>query len=209
MDEGKRLSESLVKQLTGGDKISTRFLFGRDFEYEPSYKVWISTNHKPKIYGNDNGIWRRICLIPFEVTIADDKKDINLDRKLANEIGGIFNWALEGLMEWKKYGLKPPAKVCAATMEYRMQEDLLQGFIDNCVEISKGNRISATDLYKFYEWYCEQNGISKLSSTKFGTKFREDKGFQKKQICGRVYYVDIKIKKEIKESFEKDTLLIF
>ena len=63
LDEGKRLSESLVKQLTGGDTISTRHLFGRDLEYEPTYKLWISTNHKFKIYGDDDGIWRRICLI--------------------------------------------------------------------------------------------------------------------------------------------------
>lgn len=209
IDEGKRLSESLVKQLTGGDKISTRFLFGRDFEYEPTYKVWISTNHKPKIYGNDNGIWRRICLIPFEVTITDDKKDTDLDKKLADEMAGIFNWALEGLMDWKKHGLKPPSKVSAATMEYRMQEDLLQSFIDNCIEVTQGNSISATDLYRYYEWYCEQNGITKLSSTKFGTKFREDKGFEKKQICGRVYYVDIKIKKEIEESFQREDVQIF
>ena len=111
LDEGKRLSESLVKQLTGGDTISTRHLFGRDFEYEPTYKLWISTNHKPKIYGNDDGIWRRICLIPFEVTISHEKKDIALEEKLLKELPGIFNWALEGLMSWKQKGLKPPQKV--------------------------------------------------------------------------------------------------
>ena len=204
IDEGKRLSESLVKQLTGGDTISTRFLFGKDFEYEPTYKVWISTNHKPKIYGDDNGIWRRICLIPFEVKITDDKKDVDLDLKLKKEIQGIFNWALEGLIQWKQDGLKPPQKVYSATNEYRLQEDLLQCFIDDCIEKKDELSISATELYKYYEWHCEQNGITKLSSTKFGTKFREDKGFEKKHLCGRVYYMGIKIKDEIVEAAQKD-----
>ena len=204
IDEGKRLSESLVKQLTGGDTISTRHLFGKDFEYDPTYKLWISTNHKPKIYGDDHGIWRRICLIPFEVTVKEEDKDTELDKKLREELPGIFNWALEGLMAWKKIGLKPPSKVCQATEAYRHQEDLVQGFIEDCLIHTENSKISATELYKYYEWYCEQNGITKLSSTRFGVKMREDKGLEKKQVCGRVYYMDIAIKEVIIKSMKAE-----
>ncbi len=200
LDEGKRLSESLVKQLTGGDTISTRHLFSRDFEYEPTYKLWISTNHKPKIYGDDDGIWRRICLIPLEVTIPNEKKDAALEEKLLKELPGIFIWALEGLMEWKQKGLKPPSKVQQATIEYRKSEDLLEGFLTDCLESRQGELISATELYHYYEWYCNQNGIIQLSSTKFGIKLREEKGFQKKQIVGRVHYEHVAIKEEIKKA---------
>lgn len=202
IDEGKRLSESLVKQLTGGDTISTRHLFGKDFEYDPTYKLWISTNHKPKIYGDDHGIWRRICLIPFEVTIKEE--DTELDKKLREELPGIFNWALQGLLQWKKIGLKPPSKVCQATEAYRYQEDLVQGFMEDCLTPVQSSKVSATELYKYYEWYCEQNGITKLSSTRFGVKMREDKGLEKKQVCGRVYYMGIAIKEVIVKSMKAE-----
>lgn len=202
IEEGKKLAESLVKQLTGGDTISTRHLFGKDFEYEPTYKIWLSTNHKPQIYGADKGIWRRICLIPFEVTIREEDKDADLDKKLRKEIQGIFNWALEGLMKWKNEGLVPPEKIQSAIENYRAQEDLLQGFIDDCIMQEVGALTSAAELYSYYEWYCRQNAIVQISTTRFGTKIREDKGFVKKQLHGRVYYSDIKIKEEIRKGIK-------
>jgi len=202
IDEGKRLSESLVKQMTGGDRISTRFLFGRDFEYDPTYKIWISTNHKPKIYGNDDGIWRRICLIPFEVTIAKEKRDKFLDLKLKKELPGIFNWAIKGLMEWKAHGLNPPEKVQRANAQYRSDEDVLQGFIDDCIEKTVQLSIGASELYDFYKLYCEQNGTVVLSSTSFGKKMHDDKGFEKTKSAGRMFYTGIRIREDVKENLK-------
>lgn len=189
-DEGKRLSESVIKQLTSGEPVSARFLYGHDFEYRPTYKIWFSTNHKPIIRGSDNGIWRRICLIPFEVTIAKEDRDLSLDMKLNKEIPGIFNWALEGLMLWKKEGLLPPAKVCRAIDEYRKEQDILQDFIDDCVVSREGKSVVASKLYDRYSSYCDKNGIYKLSVTAFGRKFG-DKGFIKKKTGGCNFYIDI------------------
>lgn len=204
IDEGKRLSESLVKQLTGGDTVSTRFLFGKDFEYEPTYKIWISTNHKPKIYGNDDGIWRRICLIPFMVKIEGEKKDKFLDLKLKKELPGILNWALKGLVEWKKQGLNPPPEVQNATLEYRKDEDVLQGFIEDCLEKAQNHSISASELYDFYKLYCEQNGTVLLTSTTFGKKMSTDKGFEKTKSMGKMFYVGVKIKEKVMESLKNN-----
>ena len=209
IDEGKRLSESLVKQLTGGDTVSTRFLFGKDFEYEPTYKIWISTNHKPKIYGDDDGIWRRICLIPFTVKIPEEKKDKFLDIKLKKELPGIFNWALKGLMEWKLSGLNPPRQVQEANTEYRKDEDVLQGFVFDCIERSEQQSISASVLYNFYKLYCEQNGAVLLSATTFGKKMHTDKGFERTKSMGKMFYKGIVVKDEVKmnlktSEFDKD-----
>ncbi len=98
--EGVRLNEGLIKQLTGGGKITCRFLFGDEFEYEPEFKIWIATNHKPVIRGTDVGIWRRIRLIPFEVNIPKDKVDKNLKYKLRKELPLIFKWAVDGCILW-------------------------------------------------------------------------------------------------------------
>src|SRR5699024_1197569 len=95
-EQGQQLAESLVKQLTGGDKIAARFLRKEFFEFKPEFKIFFSTNHKPIIRGTDDGIWRRIRLIPFNARFEGSKRDINLSDKLAKESPGILNWALEG-----------------------------------------------------------------------------------------------------------------
>ena len=95
-NEGVRMDEGLVKQLTGGDKVTARFLYGKEFEFTPEFKLWLATNHKPIIRGTDDGIWRRMNLIPFTIQIPDHKKDKNLKYKLKRESVGILNWIVEG-----------------------------------------------------------------------------------------------------------------
>ena len=133
--EGVRLNEGLVKQLTGGGKVTCRFLFGDEFEYEPEFKIWIATNHKPVIRGTDVGIWRRIRLIPFEVNIPKEKVDKNLKYKLREEMPQILRWAVEGCMLYAKEGLEMPSCVQQATDEYKNEMDLLQSFADACIVV--------------------------------------------------------------------------
>ena len=97
-NEGVRMDEGLVKQLTGGDKVTARFLYGKEFEFTPEFKLWLATNHKPIIRGTDDGIWRRMNLIPFTIQIPDHKKDKNLKYKLKRESVGILNWIVEGCL---------------------------------------------------------------------------------------------------------------
>lgn len=114
-EAGKRMAESLVKQLTGGDQVSARFLYGEFFEFHPAFKLFLGTNHRPKVIGSDEGIWRRIRLIPFTLTIPPSERDKKLTAKLKSEAQGILNWAIDGLRDWLDGGLKDPAEVLAAT----------------------------------------------------------------------------------------------
>ena len=186
------LSESLVKLLTGGDTVSARFLYASDFEYKPTYKVWLSTNHKPVIRGTYEGIWRRICLIPFEQTIPEQQWDRQLAKKLEAELPGIFNWVLEGLMDWKQHGLSPPKKVSTAVQEYRTEQDVLQGFIDENITTKEGERIAAGKLYECFKSYCEHNNQFVLNSTQFGMRM-SDKGYFKQKSGGYVYYTGVSL----------------
>ena len=104
-EEGQQLSEALVKQITGGEKMSARFPSQEYFEFTPEFKVFFTTNHKPIVKNNDEGIWRRVKLIPFTVTIPEDKIDYDLSKKLSNEMAGILRWAVEGCLKWQQGGL--------------------------------------------------------------------------------------------------------
>lgn len=170
--EGVRLNEGLLKQLTGGSKITCRFLYGEEFEYTPEFKIWIATNHKPVIRGTDTGIWRRIKLIPFEVTIPKEKVDKNLKYKLRAEYPQILRWAVEGCMMWRREGLDEPECVRESTKEYRKEMDLLAGFIEQCVEIdySSAERVSASDMFRAYIQWAKDNNEYEMSSKKFHTE---------------------------------------
>lgn len=167
--EGVRLNEGLVKQLTGGGKVTCRFLYGDEFEYEPEFKIWIGTNHKPVIRGTDVGIWRRIRLIPFEVNIPKEKVDKNLKYKLRKELPQILKWAVDGCIKWQTEGLTLPACVEKATNEYKVEMDILANFIDSCLEIDyvNGETISAQDLFNLYGAWAKKNNEFEMTSRKF------------------------------------------
>lgn len=189
-DEGKKLSESLVKQLTGGDKISARFLHKEFFDYVPTFKIWMGTNHKPVIKGTDNGIWRRIMLIPFAVTIPPEERDKDLPKKLVTEISGILNWAIKGCLEWQRNGLRPPQEVRAATDDYRAEMDMIKSFLNECCKRSPNSTISSTTLYRVYQSWCENNGEYVASQRAFSLKLKE-KGIQSQKSVGIMYWKDI------------------
>lgn len=182
-EEGKRLSEGLVKQISGGDPITCRFLYGKEFEYVPDFKLWMATNHKPVIKGTDNGIWRRIRLIPFTVTIPDNEKDTDLPKKLKAELSGILNWAIEGCLKWQKDGLGMPLAVQAATEGYRSDMDILKNFLHECCIGKKDMVLASTTLYKVYQIWCERNGEHPISQVKLGIKLK-DRGMVSKAIHG-------------------------
>lgn len=167
--EGVRLNEGLLKQLTGGSKVTCRFLYGDEFEYTPEFKIWIATNHKPVIRGTDIGIWRRIKLIPFEVNIPPEKVDKNLKFKFRKEFPQILRWAVEGCMKWRANGIADPECVYEAVKEYKQEMDLLAGFIDQCVVIDYDcrDRIMASDLFKVYIRWAKANNEYEMSSKKF------------------------------------------
>jgi putative DNA primase/helicase len=177
--EGRRLAEALVKQMTSGDKMRARFMRQDFFEFDTTHKLWLATNHKPQVRGTDYAIWRRIRLIPFEVTIPEDKRDPKLAAKLiAEELPGILTWAVQGCLAWQKKGLKPPEKVQAATKAYREEMDVLAGFLGECCVIHTNANARASALYTAYKKWCETAGEYCVSQTIFGGQLTE-RGFER------------------------------
>lgn len=168
--EGVRLNEGLLKQLTGGSKITCRFLYADEFEYTPEFKIWVATNHKPVIHGTDFGIWRRIKLIPFEVNIPKEKVDKNLKYKLRDEFPQILAWAVEGCIKWQNEGIEEPEKVKNAVKEYQQEMDLVAGFIEQCIVIDYtcDEQIMGADLFHLYLKWAKENNEYEMSHNKFG-----------------------------------------
>ena len=191
--EGVRLNEGLLKQLTGGGKITCRFLYGDEFEYTPEFKIWVATNHKPVIRGTDLGIWRRIKLIPFEVNIPKEKVDKNLKYKLRKELPKILHWAVQGCIKWQKYGIQDPECVKQAVASYKLEMDLLASFMEQCVEIDYDveEKIMASDLFSLYSKWAKGNNEYEMSSKKFFNEISK-KLPEKGRSASGIFYTKIK-----------------
>jgi len=172
-EAGRRLSEVIVKQLTGGDAITARFLHKEFFEFIPQFKLFLAANHKPVIRGTDNAIWRRIRLIPFTVTIPEGKRDKDLPERLKAELPGILTWAVEGCLRWQKEGLGEPEAVKEATGEYRDEMDSLGDFFKECCVQLPTATTSTKELYEAYKAWCEGNSEEPLKKIVFARHLGE------------------------------------
>jgi putative DNA primase/helicase len=166
-NEGARLNEGLLKQLTGDDVVTARKLYGDEFEFTPVFKLWMATNHKPIIRGTDTGIWRRIHLIPFTMQIPTSKIDKNLKYKLAAELPGIFHWAVEGCLIWQREGLGMPHAVEAEVREYRREMDVISAFIEDRCSIGVNKSVQSSVLYDAYCDWADKGNEYRMSNTKF------------------------------------------
>ena len=175
-EAGARLREAHVKALTGGDRIVARPLYGDPVTFDPSHTLTLVTNHRPEVQGTDNGIWRRLLLVPWTVEVPDDEQDLDLPGKLAAEVDGILAWAVAGCLDWQRHGLDPPEQVRAATAAYRSESDQLAAFIEDECVTSATVRAPAGQLRSAYEDWCEATGVDPLSATEFGSQLTE-RGF--------------------------------
>ncbi|WP_025322274.1 phage/plasmid primase, P4 family [Deferrisoma camini] len=166
-DEGVRLAEGLIKQLTGDDVITARYLHQQPFEFRPSHTLHLAVNHLPQIRGRDGGIWRRVKRIPWTVVIPEDRRDPRLRHKLREEAPGILWWAIQGAVEYRTGGLRPPRTVEAATREYASREDVIGRFLSECCVTGEGLWCYASDLYHAYERWAE-GAEAVMSQAKFG-----------------------------------------
>jgi len=192
-EQGRRLSEPLIKQITGNDRITARFLYGEYFNFVPTFKIWMATNHKPVIKGTDHGIWRRIKLIPFTTRIEEEKQDKHLEKKLIEESSGILNWLLEGAMRWRKEGLNVSKTVVTATDEYRGEMDVIGAFIKERCEQKMGVSIGARELFKNYQDWCEENKEHACSERFFGLQLK-DLGILQKRLSDGRYWQNVQLK---------------
>lgn len=189
-NEGMRLNEGLLKQLTGDDMITARKLYGDEFEFRPEFKLWMATNHKPTIRGTDLGIWRRIHIIPFCVTIPEEVVDKNLPFKLMQELPDILAWIVEGYKLWKTEGLRKLKVIADAVEEYRNEMDVISAFLASDYVV-QGGEVKAQALYAVYCQWCSESNEYKMSSTKFGREIA--KRYSKKRSNGNTLYLGISL----------------
>lgn len=168
VEDGTLLAEGLVKQMTGGERLTARFHYQEFFEYMPKFKLFIAGNHMPVIRGRDNGIWRRIRLIPFTVTIPKAEQDAHLQTKLRAELPGILNWAIKGCSEWQKTGLAEPELISDAVDAYREEMDVLGAWQRDCCKVGPLLETKASDAYQSYRHWSEQNGYRPMANGNFG-----------------------------------------
>jgi putative DNA primase/helicase len=186
--QGHRLAENLIKQMTGDTTIRARFLYQNSFEFKQTYKIWLGTNHKPVIQGTDDGIWRRVRLIPFEFKVTPQTKDGKLFEKLIAESSGILNWMLDGCILWHTCGLDmvTPARVINATDTYRQDMDTLGTFIEECCVVGEMNRANISELHEAYMNWSN----NKITRRILGFKM-EEHGYRKKQFMNGWFWVGI------------------
>lgn len=184
--EGRRLAEHQIKGLVGGDNIAARRPYEKPYQFKPTHKLWLVGNHKPEIRGTDYGIWRRIHLIPWTVTISEDKKrprhEVLAD--FSRERAGILNWAIRGFLDMQALGgLKPPLSVVKATSEYRSDSDQFRQFFNQHMTLKPEAKTKLKTILAVYKKWCEENGEPSYygSSKKISLYFREE-GFEIKAI---------------------------
>jgi putative DNA primase/helicase len=178
-EEGSRLSMQIIKSWTGGDPITARFLFGEDFTFKPTGKIWLAANTKPIISERNYAAWRRVHLIPFAVTIPLEEQDRELETKLLEELPGILIWALKGLKEYHRIGLQPPEAVKAATDAYRRENDSLAAFVSECCEVQRLAICKNSDIFNAYLDFCRMGGEEAISQKKFSEDLISLKGIKK------------------------------
>jgi putative DNA primase/helicase len=187
VDEGRRLSEALIKSLTGRDTMKARFLFQEHFEFRPQLKLWLAANNKPVIRGMDDGIWRRIRLVPFTVKFEGNERDKELPEKLKAELPGILAWAVRGCLAWQEEGLPIPEAVQVATDGYRKEMDVMGNFLEEICEQKPHLRVKAGDLYNAYiSW----SGDKHITQTAFGRALNE-RGIAREKTSGTVWRLGV------------------
>ena len=175
-DQGQHLNETRVKSLVSGDPIAARELYQAIQEFEPTAKFFLATNHLPVVRGTDEGIWRRLVVIPFERTF-----DVNIDPGLAAtlraEMPGILTWAAQGAMLWWSTKKVPvPAAFTTPTKAYRHEQDAVRGFLEDCTERVPDAKVEATALYQAYSQWCEEQGRASLTQGEFGSRMTKAHG---------------------------------
>ena len=172
--DGARLDESIIKQITGDEVIKARFLHKEFFEYLPKFKFILVANHKPVIQGTDLGIWRRPVLVPWTVTIPKEKRDKGLRDKLKLEQSGILAWCLEGLSKYLEFGLEDlPSIMVVAKDEYKKDSDVLGVWIEDCCILHPDATSTSNQLMESYKGWCEANGHRPLAQKGLANRLQE------------------------------------
>jgi putative DNA primase/helicase len=163
----RQLDEAKIKAMTGGEKITARFMRQDYFEFTPAFKLWLAANDRPRVRGTDTALWRRIRVVPFNMHIPESEKDLDLPSKLRQEWPGILAWAVRGSIDWQKEGLVPPPAACQAATDWSKAADHLKLFVIEVLEFDALNRIAAQVMHDQYSHWCGRNGETPLDMKAF------------------------------------------
>jgi putative DNA primase/helicase len=187
-NEHGKLNETLVKQLTGSERLKARKMRQDFFEFPALFKLILMTNHKPVIEGSDYAIWRRIHLVPFNAVYKKGvNRDDSLPEKLDQELPGILRWCVEGCLEWQRIGLQPPEVVQLATQQYKADQDVLAQFFDEKCVFKAQAQVTAKAFYSTYEQWCSDNGERAKSQMWLWPKLEERGVMKDKTRMGFTY----------------------
>lgn len=209
-EQGAQFSESMLKSLTGGEKMTVRHLNKGFFEFRPQFKLILSFNNRPRIRGQDDGIWRRVLLVPFEQRYVEAHelaanpgakvKDKALKQRLMAELPGILNWLIDGYNIWHERGLLIPDAVRAATTEYRSESNPVGEFLGDWTERRPGcGMLSSSELYGAYKKWCSLNEHHVWSMKAFGEGLTKG-GLERQKYNGLIFYKDVMLTEEARRS---------
>ncbi len=177
-EDGQRLAESRIKQMTGGDAMTARVLHGAPFDFVPKFKLWLAGNHRPVVRGDDHGIWRRIVLLPFTTIIPPEARDKELPEKLRAEYPGILNWLIRGCIDWQSKGLAAPTKVSKEVEQYKSDMDLIEQWLDENCNVGPHLESRARFAYRNFAEWAKAGGHGVITEVRFAQKMAE-RGFTK------------------------------
>ena len=180
LPENRTFDENRIKNLTGGDKISARFLHKEFFDFQPTHTLWIYGNHKPNIKGSDEGIWRRICIIPFEVEIPENERRTHNDLMADFEIekSGILNWIIQGWKDYQEHGLMVPDIVRMAVKAYRDEQNKVLEFVQESCEIDTVLNVPKSKLFERYLEWCKKLNEYPIAKNKFYKRIEDIEGIK-------------------------------
>jgi len=207
-DDVQKLNEARIKSLTGGDEVQARRRYADEHCFTPQFKLWVATNTMPKISGTDEGIWRRIHKIPFDLSLAPEAVDKNLEAKLNAEASGILNWLLVGCLQWQQMGgLNPPEIVKEATQAYRAEMDFMSDFIDDCLHKKAGEKIKNSIMYNTFKEWCYQNiGDQKVLGQKELTQRLTQAGYKQGRSKTGRHWADVMMAGDLPEEEAVDDI---
>lgn len=182
--DGNRLDEAMLKDLTGGDRIAARFMRAEWFEFTPYFKIFLSTNYRPRVSGTDDAIWDRLRLIPFVVRIPEGERRPmgEILAEFQAELPGILTWAVQGCLDWQRHGMGEPSEVRVAIANYREEMDTLSEFLTVVCVVHRDAKVSSQALYANYRQWAADAGEPVLSNKRFsqGLEHRgRELGFRK------------------------------
>ena len=192
--QGSHFNEAKIKLLTGGDRLTARFLYQRHFTFTPSHTLWLMANHQPKVDAGGESFWRRLRLLPFTTVVPAEQRVEGLAQQLIDAEGpGILAWIIDGARDVLAHGLREPDSVMAATAQYAEEEDALARFVAERCHVGGGSlvRVATRDMRSAYENWCRDEGEKPLSRQLLGRELRTRYGITDPRSNGRRYYAGV------------------